>query len=375
MELYKAHRQWATRPADETFNTFGDLYKATKAYAATAADREYYTHELITEPLGDEVALRRIGGKGVPAEQRQAALMSNWAFKQLCGRVQAPPEYLGKLPAVIASQCLNVGLKNYADRREMVNLLFHVNGGMMCRAFTSNIYERIWNWEVAERLLALEQRGWEPARPDIRTTATDHAALYASDHDMFAFARLQNVHIQQPVAGAKSAQPIYRGLIYENSEVGAGKLRVTRFLYNEMCGNHIIWGAQDVVELAVRHVGKVRDRMMAFDVAIKQYANESASDEQAVITRATQKRIAATKDEVLDALFGLRLKSATNLGIPRTTLEKAYDAVLPAQDGDPRTVWGMVQGITRHSQQTPFADDRVVLDRGAGKLLEMVDRF
>lgn len=33
MELFKAHQQWATRPADERFQTLEELYKVTRGYA------------------------------------------------------------------------------------------------------------------------------------------------------------------------------------------------------------------------------------------------------------------------------------------------------------------------------------------------------
>jgi hypothetical protein len=45
--------------------------------------------------------------------------------------------------------------------------------------------------------------------------------------------------------------------------------------------------------------------------------------------------------------------------------------VQPDQDGDPNTVWGMVQGVTRYSQSLPHADKRTELDRAAGKLMQI----
>jgi hypothetical protein len=75
---------------------------------------------------------------------------------------------------------------------------------------------------------------------------------------------------------------------------------------------------------------------------------------------------AATKEEVLDKLFGIR-----SLNLSRKLLTAGYEAALPEQDGDPRTAWGIAQGITRHSQTVPFADQRTVIDRAAGKILEI----
>ena len=38
---------------------------------------------------------------------------------------------------------------------------------------------------------------------------------------------------------------------------------------------------------------------------------------------------------------------------------------------DPRSVWGFVQGMTRHSQTLPYADARTAMDKAAGKVMEM----
>jgi hypothetical protein len=179
---------------------------------------------------------------------------------------------------------------------------------------------------------------------------------------MFAFIANPNAVINE----VGTTEPLFRGLIVENSEVGASSLKLTKFLYRFMCSNLIIWGATKVIELAVRHVGNARERFTLWNAEIKRYAEESASDEEAMIASAKSTTIAATKEQVLDKLFGLR-----QVGIARKTLEASYDAVVPSQDGDPNTVWGIVQGITRHSQSLKHADQRVQLDKAAGKILEI----
>jgi Domain of unknown function (DUF932) len=357
MELFKAHQQWATRPADERFSSLRELYDATYAYAKVSTEREVPWATLRATTTGSDVQV--VGAAGNPAR------LTHWAFGQLANRVGAPAEYLRGLPAPLACDNLNHGLANrkaqVGDRASnTARLLFHVNGGVLCRALTSDRYARIWNHEVAERLLALESQGWGPARPTIRAI-DDRLPLYASDHDMFVFLAHSELSIAEP--GQDGA--LYRGVIVENSEVGAGALKLTRFLYREMCGNHIIWGAKDVEDLSLRHVGNVRDRMHRWSMVLKQYANASASGDRLMVSKAMETVIADTKEGVLDKLFGAR-----SLGLSRKVLDSSYDAVMPAQDGSPNTVWGMAQGITRHSQSLPHADRRTELDRAAGKLLE-----
>lgn len=361
MELFKAHQQWATRPADQRFGSLAELHAATLAYAKTSAEREVQWADLRVQPAGDDgrqVAL--VGKAGNPA------LLTHFSFGQLAGRVSAPAEYLRGLPASLACDNLNHGLSVYrpnmsARASKSAQALFHVNGGLLCRALTTDKYERVWNHEVAERLLEWETRGWAPARPTIRDLGDGKLPLYASDHDMFVFLAHSDLAIAEP--GQDGA--LYRGVIVENSEVGAGSLKLTRFLYREMCGNHIIWGASDVMDLSLRHVGKIRDRMYRWTIALRQYAQQGTDKDQDMVAKAMHTTIADTKEGVLDKLFGIR-----SLGLSRKTVEAGYDACLPAQDGSPNTVWGMAQGLTRHSQTLAFADKRTDLDRAAGKLLE-----
>ena len=367
MNLFKAHRQWASRPDDERFPTLKALYDATREYADQASEKVMPFNTLRTEAIDGDVQL--VGTRNLPAK------LTHWSFGQLAARVKAPADYIRNLPATLAVQNLNYGLAhaNDEDKARNAYLLFHTNGDLLCRAITSDKYARIWNYEVAERLLALQSIGWEPATPDTNFAPTagrfldpsemKSTALYASDHDLFAFLRNENLGIRTRPNGETTGR---RGVIVENSEVGESSLRLTRFIYDYMCGNHIIWGASQVIELAIRHIGDAKERMAIWAAELKRYSNESASEEESRITKARSTVIAATKEEVLDKVFGMR-----NIGLGRKVLDASYDAVKPEEDGDPNTVWGLVQGVTRHSQTIPYADKRTDLDRAAGKLLEV----
>jgi hypothetical protein len=355
MELFKAHQQWKNRPEDEKFSSVKALFAATLAYANIAREKEVSWDSLRCEAQNGEVVL--MGKAGVPAQ------FTNWAFSQMCNRIGAPATYLRDLPTTLAVQNINHGLAyryspNNPGDVQTCKLLFHSNGSLLLRALTSERYERIWNWEVAERLVDLEGRGWTPAMP---TSGGGNPALYASDHDMFAFMQHTNTTIDEG-----NGEPLYRGVIVENSEVGAATLKLTRFLYRYMCSNHIIWGASKVVEMSLRHIGNIRERWYKFAVTCQQWLGESSREEEAMIRRAKSTTIAGTKEQVLDAIFGKR-----SILIPRKTLEAGYAAVIPAQDGPANSVWGMVQGLTRHSQTLAYADARTQLDRQAGKLMEV----
>ena len=353
MEIFKANAQWQKRPADERFPNLKALYDVTRDYAEHAREKEINWTDLRVEDRTGDLML--VGKANIPAR------LTNWAFGQMCARVGAPASYLRDLPATLVAQNLNHGLKN-RNEDQKANCLFHSNGDLVLRAVTSDKYARIWNWEIAERLLELESQGWVPATPDIRVLEEGQTALYASDHDMFAFIRMDNRTIE---GSGDPNRPIYKGLIVSQLEVGAAGLSVCRFLYNSMCGNHIIWGASEVVEINLRHIGNIRDKFKAYHAAIKEYADESVSDVEAKIKKAKETIIGSTKEEVLDAIFGKR-----NLGLTRKLISAGYEACVIEEDGEPNTAWGIVAGLTRFSQQTPYADERTAIDKGAAKILE-----
>jgi hypothetical protein len=362
MELFKAHQQWAVRPADETFSNVSTAFEAAKAYARTAAEKpDVPLSSIRTE--ADEKEVYLTGRGGMPAR------VGNWAFGQLCRVAEAPAGYLRELPATLAVQNLNYGLKtaSNADPQAKVNILAHKNGDLLVRALTSAKYRRIWNWEVLGRMLPLEADGWScptPFRTKVDQAAKPDPTVYVSDHDMFAFQVYENARIAEP----GNPDGLARGFFVENSEVGASALRVTTFLYRFICSNHIVWGSKDVSELAVRHVGKARGNLQTMFLGLTDYLNESASEVEGKIKLARTRLIDADPDKVLDLIFS-KLRGT----VSRDTLTKSLllASENSATDGDPRSFWGLAQGITRYSQTLAFADQRVAVDQAAAAVIDL----
>lgn len=383
MELFKANNQWSTRPADERFGSLQEMYDACKHYADTARVARTPYSELRVEAENNEV---QITGK-----TGQFARLTHWSFGQLAQLIGAPAGYLRDLPATLAVQNLNYGLKHRLDDKGdgTAQMLFHQNGSLLLRAVTSEVYQRIWNWEIAKRLISLQEAGWRvpPARPakegqagarpatqedilDVQMTGLGvkvgdiiaPAGLYASDHDMFAFLINETNRINDG-----TDQGLGRGFFVENSEVGDSAFKLATFLYRFVCGNHIVWGAKNVREISVRHVGRANSEAWArMAIMVRNYAESSASDVEAQIARARRFEIAAKKEDVLDKLFGLKIGTRKILEASYAKAEENVDI-----DGSPRTAWGFAQGMTRVSQESEYADKRVDMDKAAGKVIEI----
>lgn len=373
MEIFKANKQWSSRPADQRFDSIETAYQQSLSYAATAVEKaDVQPATLRVEADKGEVLL--VGKGSVPAR------LTHWSFGQLASRVGAPASYLRELPATLAAQNLNHGLRQKygtpdipLDPTQTVNLLVHANGSLLVRAFTSEIYGRIWNHQLLGRMRDFGQFGWTPpvafaTTAEAHRTGKKESTIYVSDHDMFSFL----VHNENRISEPGNPDGLGRGFIVENSEVGAKKLRIMTFLYRYVCCNHIIWGAKDVSELAMRHVGKVQDRLGPMldrlQVELTSYANESASDVEAKIKSARNQIIDMDKDKALDMIFS-RLRGS----VTRKLLQESYLLAEEnsSTDGNPKSYWGLAQGITRRSQTETFADTRANLDRAAGQVVDM----
>src|SRR5439155_26917000 len=103
MELMKASQQWATRPADERFWTLEELHAATLAHRQNAQTAAVKLGDMRVEAKDGEIEL--VGRTGSTAQ------LTHWASGQMSARAFASASYLRSLPATLAVQNLNHGLK------------------------------------------------------------------------------------------------------------------------------------------------------------------------------------------------------------------------------------------------------------------------
>jgi hypothetical protein len=180
---------------------------------------------------------------------------------------------------------------------------------------------------------------------------------------MFAFLVNEDLRIQD---GSKDG--LSRGFFVENSEVGASAFKLTTFLYRHCCGNHIVWDADKVATIRIVHVGDKAEgkAWRQIESTVTEYAEASARDQEEKIKRAQTLRLGDGKEDVIEKLFKQHITSKKNL-------EAAYVSTdsLGGEDGDPRTPWGISNGLTRLSQQAAYGDARCELDRAAGRVLRI----
>lgn len=362
-----ASAQWATRPDDQRFETLADLAAAVRGRRMRSRSVDLDLSS-ITAGQAESGGIQTIAlNHGIKQVEP-----SHWAFSQMAGWIHAPADYLRRLPAPLAVQCINEGIKTAAAERGALKFMTvstadDAPAGTLntLQAVTSTTYGRIWDADsvdcvsrIVERSggkfhnpLALSRSGGDP-RP---------SGLYASDHDVFMF-MIDGGSILE--AGPRAE--LNRGFIVSNSETGARTFNALTFLFNKVCGNHIIWGAKEVRELKIRHTSGGPTRFDTEAVPLlRHYCEMAPGPEVEVIKRAQAYMLPSGKEDEVITWLREHGKFSNN------EAREAF-AFAKSEEGDCRTLWQAVQGLTAYARGFDWIDSRIDLETRAGKLLEIV---
>lgn len=357
--LMDAHTQWANRPSDQRYESLEALAAAVNARRMRSRSVDLDLAQINAGEHSGTIVLNH-GIKMVEP--------THWSFGQMAGWIHAPADYLRRLPGPLAVQCINHGIANCAKERGSLKFMAisepdrDIN---TLQAVTSTTYGRIWDADCVQAVQRIVERtgnrffnpkAYVPGSNEVRPSG-----LYASDRDVFIF-----LIDGGSLLDAGPRAQLNRGFICWNSEVGARTFGLKTFLFNQVCGNHIIWGAQDVRELTIRHTQNGPYRFEAEAApSLLAYANSSAEADVSVIKRAQSILIPDKRDE-LDAWVLKRGKFS------RSEITEALDTA-KREEGDCRSLWQLVQGLTAYARGYDYVDARVDLETRAGKLLDSVE--
>lgn len=367
--LMDANREWANRPADERYATLADLRDALETRRARSKAYKGDARELGLEATGGAYPALRMPGHDNPIG------LTHWSFGQLAATAKAPAGYLRSLPAPLAVDCLKAGLASREWEEDEANSRLLVDyrdvNAPRLRALTSDSYGRVWDDAIVSGCMRLQERsGGKWRNPP--TWDGSPGGLYASDRDLFIFLCDGGSVIEEPGGFGHRPSALHRGFFVRNSETGAGLLEVCMFLFRVVCGNHVVWDAEDVTRVAIRHNSKAATHFdrEAYPVLV---AGMQASDgpTRERITRAMQHMLpkptltGLDKDKpLLDWLRASPAKLTT--AEARGTIELAR-----AEEGDARTLWQVVNGATAHARRQVHQDQRNDLERRAARLMKL----
>lgn len=355
--LMQANAQWSRRPDDERFTSLIDMQDHFHTVRRQSKETVVSSRAIELVPDPDNKGLQIVGRAGVEYAP------SNWAFGQLATLAGAPAGYLRDLPAPIAADCVNYGLKYSRDVAD-VGLLLQANGERTLRAATGPRYGRIWNSEILDTLVdrfgdGVSGNGFRVPGEFGQMVEVDksNTTLYASDRDMFVFLADEQNRIEIPNRRDGETGSMARGFFVWNSEVGDKTLGIASFLFDYVCCNRIVWGAAEFKQVTIRHSAGAPDRWIE-DVmpAIKSYANGSSASVTLAIEDARKDRLNEV-DEWLANRFGKRIGQ-------RVAMAHMADEGRPIE-----TRWDAITGATAYARTIGHTDARVAFERTAGDLL------
>jgi hypothetical protein len=352
--LTAAARQYATRPPDERYPTLEALQTAAQVDKNLAFEA---TRKLGT--LAVEVGTRT-GAVDLRGANGHAARLTHWAFAQVARLIGTTAAYLGLGSPALVEHNLREGLARRGD--DNAGILLRRGGPTQphtLRAITGSRYGRVWD---ADLYAAVQEAlpGW--SLPP--TWTGEPAGAYRGDRDSFLILTHGGSIVDDPTLAGHQDSRLFRGVMIHNSEVGANAVSIAAILYRYICGNHMIWGASVVEELSYRrrHVGRsaLEDMREAVARIGAAWSDRPAGADQALIATLARLDVASTTKLVVAEL--------RQLGVPDTTATHAL-ASAEANERQPRSYWGVAQGLTRISQASGHQNARLALDSAAGALL------
>lgn len=359
VNLYDAHKQWQNRPIDERFTNIGDLKLAVEKRKNTAVEGVSEVKDVTVISDGTDVAIKYLDRDFYP---------TNWAFNQLCDIAKAPAHYLRTLNSEIISNNLNYGLRN---KTNITKILLNVdNGSKVVRAFTSVDYGRIWDLDLvlAVEKLQASNPAWKnpPAyripKPGDAGMLMENAGLYASDRDIFMFMVDEDNKIELDNHGSKRL--LSRGFFVWNSEVRSKSFGMTTFLYDYVCGNHIVWNAEQISTYRKIHT-KTAPELVFNEMlpVLNAYAQSSMHVDLSPLKKAVEFKIADDKDKTIDFLVNRNFTHSEGI--------KAFEYA--EKDGnDGKYLWNVVQNLTSSAREKGHIEERLDLEKRAGRLLDLV---
>ncbi len=361
--LTQASRQWASRPSDERFTSLYEMgaklaHTRSMSRAPVVSSRKI---EVQPHALDPKRGIQVVGPAG------NAVVPSHWAFGQLASLAGAPAGYLRKLPAPVVADCMNYGLRFDRDVEDIGLLLTKETDQVSMKAATGPKYGRIWNSDIIEALVEHHGDGRTgkfrvPGEFGKQVEVTKaNTTLFASDRDMFVFLADEENRIEMKDRRGGRNGSLARGFFLWNSEVGSSSLGAAFFLFDYTCSNRIVWGAQDVREIRLRHTVSAPSRWIEeIEPVLMDYANSATRGVTETIAEAQRKRV----DDDLDAFLAKRFNGAQVKGIKEAHM---------VEEGRPiETLWDAVTGATAFAKTIEHQDNRVAMERLGGQMLEMV---
>jgi len=333
---------------------------------AKELERIKATSQDIVAPTDTITAIEDAGTLKIDLKQYGKWPLTKWGTQQLAEKTDIPIRYFNKMlekgKAKLAAENVNSWLAEEADAR-----LVRIADNQI-RAILSDRYRPMDNFDVAVQVMdRVKEHNGQIIDSQLTEQRMYIKALAPEAMEYLDFTpEEKQAHTWHNV----DKDTLIPGIIVSNSEVGAGAFRVEPLVFRGVCSNTVI-----TTDTLYRiHVGQ------KLDLGI--YKEETLRANDRLLWSQTRDLIDGTfNKELLHKAIG-QLRSAKEIKLPKpieevnavskdlTLSEERKLDLLRYFSREGETVFGLVNGITRLAQDFENYDDRITIERYAGKKLE-----
>lgn len=364
------HREWLRRPDDERYLSLADLTTAVcerEARSRTATAPAASWSRLLGVPQTQGTDGATVAEPAIAMTTKEGPLpLSHWTFGQLCSAAGAPAGYLRRIPPDLALLNMQHGLATNAKPLKV----YHDSRNI--RAATSPTYGRITDAQVCRTLQGcVDTSVWRVPgcfgtdgvyRPAEQVTK-ESTTLYAGDRDMFLFLIADGpADIIDVALPGEPPDPLYRGVMLWNSEVGARTIGITSFLLRGVCQNRILWGIREKLTMDFRHTRLAPDRFLSQGWSAIQHNKAADLNTPYQRIRAAQHAPLVighgpqyTADEFIDW-------AATNTDLTRSESKSVWSQAVNDYHRPPQTRWELSNAVTAYARTVGHQDARTNLE-------------
>jgi hypothetical protein len=335
----------------KTGKTLTEMAMELERQSAFKRDLVADTRTLEMTPQGDLII-----HNGTPLELS----VTNHAHSQIATRLEIPKKYYERMrteaPALLATN-VNQWFQSQPKRR-MIRTL---DGN--ARAFLSDRYRRLDNYELAQAVL-----------PVLSGMGDGIQIVSAEMTDSRMYIKAINQRLELEV---KKGDVVQAGICISNSEVGLGSLKVEPLIYRLVCLNGLI--AEDYATKKY-HVGRTVE-----DEAYELFSDETLKADDKAFFLKVQDTVRAAVDIAKFGQIVERMREATERrieGNPVQAVEVLSEKFGYNQDeqsnilthliqGGDLSAYGLMNAVTRTSQDLDDYDRATELERGGSQVLSL----
>lgn len=334
--LKRAYKQLFSRPTDERFLTFDDLY----THCSKVKDES----QVHWKQPKDVFPVMTQGNLGLKLPADQAYELNDWSFGQVCAIAEVKKETVNRLRVETATQVLTETLPNGSRPLQVMtrhDTIRSVHGVSYTRLFDADLLDVVID----------EASDFNPPP----TGPNGSSGLYAGEQDMFAF--LVDDRSWVDIGGEQFAP----GFFIWNSEVGRRTVGIETFWYQRICANHIVWDATEVVSYSRKHtanVDKAVDDIRLLLRRLVQIRDQRKDAFAKAMATAMETKLGSSNDEVSQVL--------ASQGISMSYVKAAVEMM-----EQQFTLFHAVAALTRLTSRLENAGDRAEQDMKTGRLLSL----